>query len=35
MKIIALILLIMFLVPFYYTLKSLYASRQIQAQERR
>ena len=35
MKIIALILLIMFLVPFYYTLKTLYASRPPQAQEGR
>lgn len=33
LKIVALILLIMFMVPFYYTLKSLYASRPTQAQE--
>ena len=33
LKIVSLILLIMFLIPFYYTLKSLYASRPIQAEE--
>ena len=33
LKIVAVILVIMFLIPFYYTLKSLYASRPTQAQE--